>query len=90
MKNGDAASDPYIVADSDGFCPLIASVSFNWVCAVTGCIDAHVRSDEAVIPDIVILSVAFDSVQHMIFHISLELLDSDSCTFQESCFHNEE
>ena len=33
--NGDAASDPYIVADSDGFCPLIASVSFNWVCAVT-------------------------------------------------------
>ena len=50
-KDCDAAADPYVVADGDRFCPLVASVPFDRICAVTGCIDAYVRADESVISD---------------------------------------
>ena len=50
-KNGDTATDPYVVADGDRLRPLFAGVPFDRVSAVTGCIDAYVRPDEAVVTD---------------------------------------
>ena len=50
-KDSDAAADPYVVADGNRFSPLVAGVPFDWVGAMAGCIDADVRSDEAVVTD---------------------------------------
>ena len=50
-KDGDAAADPYIVADGYWFSPFLTSVPLNRVGAVTGGIDADVRTDEAVVTD---------------------------------------
>ena len=36
------------------------------------------------------LFFALDSADHVILHVGLELLDGDSGTFYESCFHDEE
>ena len=50
-KDGDAAADPYVVADGNRFSPFVAGVPFYWISAVAGCIDAYVRTDETVISD---------------------------------------
>ena len=50
-KDCDAAADPYIVADGNRFSPLVAGVPFDWVSAMACCINAYVRTDEAVISD---------------------------------------
>ena len=50
-KDGDAATDPYIVADGNRLCPLVACIPFDWVSAMAGCIDAYVRPNEAVVTD---------------------------------------
>ena len=50
-KNSDAAADPYVIADGDRLRPLVAGVPFDWVSAMAGCINAYVRTDEAVVTD---------------------------------------
>ena len=50
-KYRDASTYPHIVAYGDRFRPLVAGIPFDWIGAVTGCIDAYIRSDEAVISD---------------------------------------
>ena len=50
-KDCDATAYPYIVADADRFSPFFAGIPFDRVSAVACCIDAYIRSNEAVVSD---------------------------------------
>ena len=50
-KDGDRAANPDGIADGDGKSPFPSGVTLVGVCAVAGGVDAHIRSDEAIVAD---------------------------------------
>ena len=48
-QDGHTATNPYIIANGDWFCPLSTAVALHGVCTMAGRVDAYIRADKTVI-----------------------------------------